>query len=115
MPHILVTCRGNPLQAVLFESLRQLCLAVAPIVPFTADDIFQHSMTLLTTIGEGGGDGHDKEGEAVDLFTHPVSKACVFDVSWPIADARWLSPDVADCWSTVLEVQSRVRCDCLGR
>ncbi|RYE98692.1 MAG: hypothetical protein EOO41_02060, partial [Methanobacteriota archaeon] len=36
----------TPTQAVLWESLRALVSAVAPILPFTAEDVYQHSANL---------------------------------------------------------------------
>jgi isoleucyl-tRNA synthetase len=79
----------------LYECLRHLTLSVAPVVPFVAEDIYQHSAELL---------GCDKR----DFLVEPSVSSCVFDVLMPSANSQWSSTAISDCWNHVLDVHSKV-------
>jgi isoleucyl-tRNA synthetase len=87
------------LQAVLYECLRHLTLAVAPLVPFVAEDIYHHSAELL--------DPSLATGKR-DFLMDPTVPSSVFDVLLPAANGQWSNTAVGECWAHVLDVHSKV-------
>jgi isoleucyl-tRNA synthetase len=102
---LIVLCASTRcVQTVLLESLRQLCLCIAPIVPFTAEDVYQHSAAVVLP--------QLQSSEAVDLLATPAVPSTVFDVAWPTAPASWSQQDVATMWQHVLHLYSKVVPEC---
>lgn len=83
-------------QAVVFECLRQLTLTLAPMIPFVADDVYQHSVELM---------GRRLSN---DPFVNPEVLSTVFDARWPAVNPAWANEEVSQRWSHVLELHSKV-------
>ena len=75
-------------QTVLAHTLKALCYSVAPIAPFTADDIHQHSGDLIT----------DQVSETSNIFHSEYPK--------PVAE--WNNPELSAKWENVLVVRDEV-------
>jgi isoleucyl-tRNA synthetase len=95
-------------QVVLWEALRQLTRAIAPIMPFTAEEIFQHSLNDATSAAS---DGHQQQERDVVL-----ADTTLFDCRLPAppsgsSSSEWKSDKLGATWSTLLALRAEVnRC-----
>ena len=81
-------------------------MSVAPLVPFVADDVYQHSHEVFSIAPKVEVDGKG----AGDVFVAPIVNSTVFDASWPSASSLWCNERVSNCFAHVLDVQSKVGC-----
>ena len=69
---------------------------MAPIAPFCAEDVYQHSHELIDSTSTS------------DALISPGYASTVFDSQWPLASDAWCDDAVRTRWSMVMEVQSKV-------
>lgn len=82
-------------QAVLFEALRVMTLLAAPVVPYTSDDIFRHSLPLV---------GHEQlpDDAFLDIAT------TVFDAGFVDPPPTWDNAEVTSDWTTIMSLREQV-------
>ena len=83
-------------QAVLFDILRSITLLSAPVVPYTADDVFRHSLPLLGL-----------EQASDDILAS--LETSVFDAGFLDPPAEWEVEAVRRDWVTIMSMREEVR------
>jgi isoleucyl-tRNA synthetase len=107
-------------QAVLWEILRQLTRTLAPIMPYTAEEIYQHSARIAAVAAGAGVRGGSTAVTAPDGASSvdvALPHSTVFDVDWQHCAAAsprlqaWKSPQADAQWTTLLHLRAEVnRC-----
>jgi isoleucyl-tRNA synthetase len=89
--------RRQIIQAVLWETLRVLTRAIAPIAVFTSQDIFEHSAVFLSP----------KKNSATKKF--PSEAATLFDAGpWNQLPSTWFDVKSGAKWANALSLRSYV-------
>eukprot|EP01138_Halocafeteria_seosinensis_P000055 gb/GECG01000056.1/.p1 GENE.gb/GECG01000056.1/~~gb/GECG01000056.1/.p1 ORF type:complete len:1117 (+),score=110.79 gb/GECG01000056.1/:1-3351(+) len=87
-------------QAILWESLVTLVNGIAPIACYTAEDIFQHSVAMITKEGD--------ENEGKDWTLNPCTSMSVFHLTRRAIPSTWHSESIATQWDRVLRARNLV-------
>ena len=85
-------------QTVLTHALRAISFAVAPIAPFTADDIYQHSNDLISMTSSTKSQFDNEDDHCNTIFHHTT----------PEPEAGWNDPILGEHWRHVLNVRDTV-------
>jgi isoleucyl-tRNA synthetase len=89
--------RRQIIQAVLWETLRVLTRAIAPIAVFTSQDIFEHSAVFLSS----------KKNSATKKF--PSEVATLFDAGpWNQLPSTWFDIKSGAKWANALSLRSYI-------
>ena len=89
--------RRRAAQTALWLALRSVTIAAAPVLPFTAQDIYTHMVREESERRGEGGEG----GEGGSTQQQP----CVFHEQWPEPAEEWRDDDLESRWTPVAAIR----------